>query len=63
MSTYTKFRDYIRGLGISPLEAMDRMQDVGAVSDCAVFLDDCAAVDLKRVVLEKTLEKSADSNL
>jgi hypothetical protein len=36
MSTHTKFRDYIRGLGISPLEAMDRMQDVGAVSDCAV---------------------------
>jgi hypothetical protein len=36
MSTHTKFRDYIRGLGISPLEAMDRMQDVGAVSDNAV---------------------------
>ena len=48
--THTKFRDFIRRRGISPLEAMDRLQDVGLVSDLSVTLDDCAASDLERAM-------------
>ena len=51
--THTKFREFIRRRGISPLEAMDRLQDFGMVSDNAVTLDDCAAVNLEEAIKDQ----------
>lgn len=47
MTHRAALRQIIARLGMTECEAMDRLQDRGIVSDCAVHLADCAESDLQ----------------